>query len=101
MSPQATRGISAPPEVVFSTATDPERRAAWLPSELEMGPGEQQGEAFEVRLSAGAADAGVLRVQPGDSGGSSVDISVPDGGAAPEQILDDLDREVSDNFNAG
>lgn len=101
MARQATRGISAPPEVVFSTATDPERRGAWLPGELQMGPVEQQEDAFEVRLTAGSAQAGLLRVQPGASGGSSVDLSVPEDGAAPEDILVNLDREVTDNFNAG
>jgi hypothetical protein len=101
MTRQASRGISAPPEVVFSTATDPDRRGAWLPAGLELGPVEQGADTLQVRLVADSADAGVLRVQQGASGGSSVDLSVPDTGDAPEDILQDLDREVSDNFNAG
>ncbi len=30
----AERGISAPPEVVFNTAIDPNRMSAWLPEPL-------------------------------------------------------------------
>ncbi len=89
--------MSAPPEVVFSTATDPDRRSAWLPGGLGVEPADP--EALEARLT-GDAD-GTLSVRPGDAGGSSVELSV--GGRAPEpdDLLRALEREVSDNFNAG
>ncbi|MFY1672877.1 hypothetical protein ACN27G_23430 [Plantactinospora sp. WMMB334] len=35
----AERGMSAPPEVVFNTATDPDRVAAWLPAHLRENGG--------------------------------------------------------------
>ena len=34
MAAHAERGMSAPPEVVFNTAIDPDRAAAWLPEPL-------------------------------------------------------------------
>lgn len=101
MSRQATRGMSAPPEVVFSTATDPDRRGAWLPGEFGVAPVHTDGDVLEVRLTAGSSAAGVLRVNPGASGGSTVELSLPDDGAAPDVVLGDLDRAVGDNFNAG
>ena len=102
MSRRATRGISAPPEVVFNTATDPDRRSAWLPDGFDLGPTSTSTSAFEVELRSGDSSTGSLAIQPGDSGGSSVDLTVPDdGGAGPDEILGSLDRAVSDNFNAG
>jgi hypothetical protein len=105
MSRQASCGMSAPPEVVFSTATDPDRRDGWLPRELRLGPIDTGPDTYEVRLSAGPGGsdpAGVLQVRPGDAGGAMVELSVSaDGGAAPEEILGNLERMVTDNFNAG
>jgi hypothetical protein len=94
--------MSAPPEVVFSTATDPDRRSAWLPEGFDLGPTSTGTSAFEVQLTAGTSVTGSLAIQQGDSGGSTVDLTVPDdGGAGPDEILGSLDRAVSDNFNAG
>ena len=101
MARHAVRGISAPPEVVFSTATDPDRRAAWLPAELVVEPG--GGGDLRARLIDAGAAAGELSVRPGDSGGSSVELRFDgDAGAdSPDDILRALEREVADNFNAG
>ncbi|MFC0006081.1 hypothetical protein [Micromonospora siamensis] len=107
MAQHAERGMSAPPEVVFNTATDPDRAAAWLPEELRRA-GTQRLEnvdADEMRArwtcdSAGwAAD---IDVEPGDAGGARVllDLAGPDHGLADE-ILDNLAREVADNLTAG
>lgn len=106
MSPEVSRhaacGMSAPPEVVFSTATDPERRDGWLPHELRLGPTETGSDTFAVQLASGSSSAGVLQVRPGDAGGALVELSVSaDGGAEPEEILGNLERMVTDNFNAG
>ena len=102
MSRHATCGISAPPEVVFSTATDPDRRDGWLPRELRLGPVQNGPDAFQVELSAGSSQAGVLQVRPGDAGGALVELSVSaDDGAEPEEILGNLERMVTDNLNAG
>jgi len=86
--------MSAPPEVVFSTATDPDRNSAWLPGGVDMAP---EPDSLTVRLT-GAAD-GLLSVRPGDAGGSSVELEV--GGPDPDDLLRALAREVEDNFNAG
>jgi hypothetical protein len=99
---QAVRGISAPPEVVFDTATDPDRHGAWVPSDLWVDRSDP--DRLEVRLTAASGgQAGTLRVRPGDSGGSSVELRFEDGsaGGSPDDILRALDREVADNFNAG
>ena len=48
MTRRATLGMSAPPEVVFSTATDPDRQGAWLPSGFDLGPASASSAAFEV-----------------------------------------------------
>jgi len=102
MTRRATLGMSAPPEVVFSTATDPDRQGAWLPSGFDLGPASAGSAEFEVELRSDESATGSLAIQPGDSGGSTVDLTVPDGeGAGPEEILRSLDRAVSDNFNAG
>ena len=101
MTRQASRGISAPPEVVVDTATDPARRDAWLPPGLDLGAVQRRPDALAVHLVSGSADAGLLSVQEGAAGGSVVRLSLPDAGDAPEDVLNDLDRQVSDNFNAG
>jgi len=99
---QAERGISAPPEVVFNTAIDPDRRNAWLPGGVRVEAGEVGEETFEARLSAdGDGPSGRLRVEAGASGGSSVSLQVEGGSATPDEILTNLAREVTDNFNSG
>jgi hypothetical protein len=104
MAPEAERGMSAPPEVVFNTATDPDRRHTWLPADVRVEPAEVGEETFEARLtSQGDGPAGMLRVDPGAAGGSSVRLRVDDGpaSASAQEMLDSLEREVSDNFNSG
>ncbi|HEX8629649.1 MAG TPA: hypothetical protein VF755_15895 [Catenuloplanes sp.] len=104
----ATRGMSAPPEVVVNTATDPDRQTAWLPGPWRTAT-EQAGEDdFTVRLTGAddGAGSGVLQVRAGASGGSSVELRLDDDAAGaelgpPQQILDNLEREVVDNFNYG
>ncbi len=95
-SRHAVLGMSAPPEVVFSTATDPSRRSAWLPGGAEL---DVDAEKLEARLT-GDAD-GLLAVRAGDAGGSSVELSVGERSPEPDAVLRALEREVADNFNAG
>lgn len=105
MAQHAERGMSAPPEVVFNTATDPHRAAAWLPEPLRS--------AATHRLEG--VDAGRMRarwicdgwsadidVEPADAGGARVrlDLAGPDHATADE-ILANLAREVADNLTAG
>jgi hypothetical protein len=93
--------MSAPPEVVFNTAIDPARRSAWLPRGTGTDGAGAHGDVLEVRLvGSGSRTSGVLQVRPGDAGGSSVELRVT-GGPSPEEVLWDLEREVTDNFNAG
>ena len=101
MSAHATRGMSAPPEVVVDAATDPARRGGWLPAHLRVDPVQSADGGYRVGLSTDSGAAGVLQVRPGASGGSSVDLRVEDADTSPEDILTDLDRTVADNLDAG
>ncbi|WP_089158333.1 hypothetical protein [Micromonospora sp. NBS 11-29] len=105
MASHAERGMSAPPEVVFNTATDPDRSAAWLPEALRRS-GECRVEvldAGDMRARWSTTDwSAELDVEPADAGGARVrlDLAGPDHGLADE-ILANLDREVADNLTAG
>ena len=105
MDSHAERGMSAPPEVVFNTATDPDRSAAWLPEELR-GAGACRVEvldADDMRARWSSADwSAEIDVEPADAGGARVrlDLAGPDHSLADE-ILANLDREVGDNLTAG
>jgi uncharacterized protein YndB with AHSA1/START domain len=88
--------MSAPPEVVFSTATDPARRSAWLPGGAEL---DLDAEKLQARLTGGTD--GLLAVREGDAGGSSVELTVGERSPEPEAVLRALERAVADNFNAG
>ncbi|MGC4893043.1 hypothetical protein [Micromonospora sp. DT31] len=105
MADHAERGMSAPPEVVFNTATDPDRLSAWLPEKLRRS-GDFRVEvvdAEDMRARWGAADwSAEIGVRPADAGGARVrlDLAGPDHGTA-EEILASLDREVADNLTAG
>lgn len=118
MAREASLGMSAPPEVVFSTATDPDRRSAWLPHGIEVvpagfagdvpdGDGTVGDEVLQGRLIADNSAVGTLRVAQEASGGCSVGLSVrgdePASGVLGDlaEILHNLDREVGDNLNAG
>jgi hypothetical protein len=114
---QATRGISAPPEVVFSTATDPDRLARWLPEPLRARAGEHRLSVLADRMRVEwrpAADdgwSGFLQVEQLPAGGSLVEVTTEStgsaGGADDDVIklldgaLTELDREVVDNLTAG
>ncbi|MFG3640645.1 hypothetical protein ACGF3C_10300 [Micromonospora sp. NPDC047762] len=112
MPARAVRGMSAPPEVVFSTATDPDRASAWLPEPLR-GDGspaaEINGEELRARWGDGDADdwSAEIRVEPADSGGARIQLDLADGsgGSGPDQLADEaltnLAREVADNLQAG
>jgi uncharacterized protein YndB with AHSA1/START domain len=123
-----TFDFTAPPEVVFNSLTDPDRAHRWLPSGVRAERPDGRGLRL---LAAGTAfdldtDADDLRVgwrspdEPGlharaqvldaPAGGSRlrVEAAVPDGvvdearaRAMLAETMDHLQREVSDNFNAG
>ncbi|MFJ6198637.1 hypothetical protein [Micromonospora sp. NPDC092111] len=104
MGGYAERGMSAPPEVVFNTATDPDRADAWLPEELRAGggtPARVDGELLaRWNSTTGPAE---LRVEPGNTGGSRVRLRLPAGsvdGLAEESLVN-LEREVAENLTAG
>ncbi len=121
--------FEAPPEVVFSTLTDPERadrwappgvRVAWLDRERVRVSFGNSGMAYEVRRSgeatalewrrSGRADMhGTVTVEDGPAGGSvlRLDATVPDG-ADVERIrelvsgaIDQLRGDVADDVSPG
>jgi uncharacterized protein YndB with AHSA1/START domain len=123
-----TYDFTAPPEVVFNSLTDPDRAHRWLPSGvraerpdgrglrlLTAGPAfDLETEADDLRVSwRSPEDAGLhadARVVDAPAGGSQVRVeaAVPDGlvdEAQARSVLAEtmtrLQREVSDNFNAG
>lgn len=108
MAMRAEIGMSAPPEVVFGTATDPDRASAWLPEPLRADGGERPQEAvaeeLRARWSTDSAPgwSAELRVEPGDAGGSRVrlDLTGGDDGLADEALAN-LAGEVADNLTAG
>ncbi|GIG91865.1 SRPBCC family protein [Plantactinospora endophytica] len=109
---RAERGISAPPEVVFNTATDPERVSAWLPAPLRQpdvpGP-ELVADDLRARWrSAGSPDwSARLQVAPVEAGGATVRLELeadpPDRrlGEIADESLASLAREVDDNLTPG
>lgn len=98
--------MSAEPEVVYNTATDPARSAGWLPEPLHRvravtAPGLAANWRDDVWQAA-------LVVEDEPTGGAVavLEISadgVGDGplGEVAERALFELDREVADNFTAG
>ncbi|MEV0004051.1 SRPBCC family protein [Micromonospora sp. NPDC050980] len=105
MATHAERGMSAPPEVVFNTATDPQRSSAWLPEELRHSGAcrVEVLDADDMRARWSSADwSAEIDVEPADAGGARVrlDLAGPDHGLAGE-ILANLDRAVADNLTAG
>jgi uncharacterized protein YndB with AHSA1/START domain len=108
---RAERGMPAPPEVVFNTATDPVRLAAWLPRPLRLNGNLPAVEtaALNARWSTGSAErwSAALQVQPGAAGGSIVRLelaaAVPDDRLVEiaDRSLADLARHVADNFTPG
>lgn len=111
MSYGTERGFSAPPEVVYNTVCDPDRRSGWLPPGLPP-PDRADGDRMRLEWSAGraAGRGGYLQVRPISSGGAAVVWSLDDAlaertGAGLPRALDDaltnLAREVADNLNTG
>ncbi|WP_229406675.1 hypothetical protein [Micromonospora sp. NBRC 110038] len=111
MTARAQRGMSAPPEVVFSTATDPDRAAAWLPEPLRSdGDSRPEVDAGDLRAwwrsDSAPGWSAEIRVEPADAGGARVrlDLAGAAGGAEAglaDEILANLAREVADNLTAG
>ncbi|RKN42058.1 hypothetical protein [Micromonospora endolithica] len=103
----AERGMSAPPEVVFSTATDPDRASAWLPEALrgDGTPAEHvSAEELEARWRAPEDWTAEIRVDQADAGGARVRLDLtggPDADRLAGEALDSLAREVADNLQAG
>ncbi|MGC5020548.1 hypothetical protein [Micromonospora sp. DT47] len=108
MGTRAERGMSAPPEVVFNTATDPDRASAWLPEPLRRDGGERpQASAAQLRARWSSDSApgwsAEIQVEPMDAGGSRVrlDLSGADADGLADETLANLEREVDDNLTAG
>jgi uncharacterized protein YndB with AHSA1/START domain len=122
--------FTAPAEVVFGVLTDPDRTSRWLPRGMNTEPsdagrvrvraGSQVHEygvqvvpdRLQVRWNSLDVSglAGSARVEDAPAGGSVVHAEVAVPGRAPgdEQVLNllqetmqHLQRDVSDNFNAG
>ncbi|RIV36606.1 SRPBCC family protein [Micromonospora radicis] len=101
----AERGVSAPPEVVFNTATDPDRTAAWLPEPLLSASRVGEPDGFRARWDARDTDwSAELQVEPEDAGGARVRLDLTGDGSASrlaDEALVNLAREVADNLQAG
>ncbi|MDG4823707.1 hypothetical protein O7635_17770 [Asanoa sp. WMMD1127] len=100
--------MSAEPEVVFNTATDPARVSGWLPAPLHRPPAATEpGHSASWRDDAGVWRADLL-VEDTPVGGAVAVLEMTadgldEGGltAVVEQALFELDREVADNLTAG
>ncbi len=121
-----TYSLSAPPEVVFNSLTDPDRTARWLPAgvSLEMRDAERMvvqvgGHRLELQIHtdmqrmrmtgqlAGRSEVrGGVQVTQAPAGGCNLAVEW-DGldHSRAHRLVDDaveqLRRDVSDNFNAG
>ncbi|MBB4960439.1 SRPBCC family protein [Micromonospora polyrhachis] len=106
----AERGMSAPPEVVFNTATDP-ARAGWLPEPLRQGQRPQlTTETLCARWDSESGEVtwmAQLQVRPIDAGGAQVRLDLAVDPPEPRldelasESLDGLARQVADNLTAG
>ncbi|MEV4622854.1 hypothetical protein AB0J74_29600 [Asanoa sp. NPDC049573] len=107
MSVRRVRGMSAEPEVVFNTATDP-ARVGWLPAPLHRRPATTEPDLFATWRDEAGAWWADLRVDDVPTGGALAVLEMAadgldDRGLAPvvEQSLFDLDREVDDSVSPG
>ena len=103
--------MSAPPEVVFNTATDPDRLAAWLPIPLRADGTRPAVEtnALHARWRTASAQrwSAAIQVHPIAAGGAVVRLELE--GELPEdrlaeiaeESLANLARHVADNLTAG
>jgi hypothetical protein len=106
---RAERGMSAPPEVVFNTATDPNRVSAWLPAPLRRDgvPGPDLAAADLAARWRAPNWSARLQVSAIDAGGATVRLELeadPPDQRLPEiadESLASLAREVADNLTAG
>jgi uncharacterized protein YndB with AHSA1/START domain len=110
MAQHAERGMSAPPEVVFNTATDPDRASAWLPDPLRVDGGSHPDVnpgRLRARWASDSAPgwSAALEVEPIDVGGTWVRLDLTgepaDDSGLAEETLARLAREVADNLTAG
>lgn len=113
MAGRAERGMSAPPEVVFNTAIDPNRYSGWLPEPLRGKDGARPVTATKEGLRARwEADgrpgwSAQLRVEAAGAGGATVCLDLaadePDQHLAElaDASLAGLARQVADNLTAG
>ncbi|GAA4573633.1 hypothetical protein GCM10023176_39020 [Micromonospora coerulea] len=109
MGARAERGMSAPPEVVFNTATDPARAASWLPEPLRRDGGSRPEVASADELRARWASdsapgwSAEIQVEPADAGGARVRLDLAGGetDGLADETLNNLAREVADNLTAG
>ncbi|GIJ80827.1 hypothetical protein SAMN05443287_10352 [Micromonospora phaseoli] len=104
----AERGVSAPPEVAFNTATDPDRISAWLPEPLLSADPARDGDPQQMRARWDARHSdwtAELRVESTDAGGCRLRLELGGGGDDADQLADEaltnLAREVADNLQAG
>jgi hypothetical protein len=103
--------MSAPPEVVFNTATDPDRVSAWLPPPLRHGrrrPPDVTAGPMRARWISGLSPgwSAQLQVHQIPAGGAKVRLDLE--ADRPDQRLTEiaheslasLAREVADNLTA-
>ncbi|MEV0734129.1 hypothetical protein [Polymorphospora sp. NPDC050346] len=117
------RSMSAPPEVVFNTATDPDRMGAWLPEPLlkadhRMATDQPMQARWDTAgddgpgtspASGGRNWSAFLRVEDVPAGGALVRLRLDADADTPpdrltgiaEEALTCLAREVADNLTAG
>ncbi|MFY1633491.1 hypothetical protein ACN27F_09450 [Solwaraspora sp. WMMB335] len=110
MAASVERGVSVPPEVAFDTATDPDRRTAWLPAPLRHSARAQRtrGDGLRARWRAPHGPwSAAVQVHPVQAGGAMVSLEL-DADLPHEQLiriadetLTSLVRAISDNLNAG
>jgi uncharacterized protein YndB with AHSA1/START domain len=120
--------FTAPAEVVFGVLTDPDRTSRWLPRGMTVDSAESgqvrvraggQVHGYGVQVVTDRLELrwhsldddglrGTARVQDGPAGGSVVHAEVAVPGADDERVrsllaetMQHLQRDVSDNFNAG
>lgn len=99
--------MSAPPEVAFNTATDPDRLSGWLPAPLCADHNHAEiSDSMRGRWRADAWSA-VVTVRPADPGGAVValdldgDLPEPRLAQLAHDSLDQLAEYVADNLTAG
>lgn len=111
MRAHVERGVSAPPEVAFNTATDPDRLGAWLPAPLRARGSRPEVEGKAMRASwprSGSAPwSAAVRVRAVGSGGALIEFDLdgdlPEGRltALADESLARLAEHVADNLTAG